>query len=215
MEITWLGHACFRLRGKEVTVITDPFGPQLGYTLGRVSAQIVTISHDHPGHNNAAAVGGDPRVLRGPGEYEVQDVLVTAVASYHDGERGKRLGRNTIYLLHIDDLTVCHLGDLGHLLTDQQREEMSAVDILLVPVGGKNTINAAQATEVISQVDARIVIPMHYATAATEGKVEGLDPLEKFCREMGVEVVEPQPKLAVTRGNLPAEPQIIALNYRG
>lgn len=215
MEITWLGHACFRLRGKEVTVITDPFGPQLGYTLGRVSAQIVTISHDHPGHNNAAAVGGDPHVLRGPGEYEVQDVLVTAVASYHDAERGKRLGRNTIYLLHIDDLTVCHLGDLGHLLTDQQREEMSDVDILLVPVGGKNTINAAQATEVISQVDARIVIPMHYATAATEGKVEGLDPLEKFCREMGVEVVEPQPKLAVTRGNLPVEPQIIALNYRG
>lgn len=215
MEITWLGHACFRLRGKEVTVITDPFGPQLGYTLGRVSAHIVTISHDHPGHNNAAAVGGDPHVLRGPGEYEVQDVLVTAVASYHDAERGKRLGRNTIYLLHIDDLTVCHLGDLGHLLTDQQREEMSDVDILLVPVGGKNTINAAQATEVISQVDARIVIPMHYATAATEGKVEGLDPLEKFCREMGVEVVEPQPKLAVTRGNLPVEPQIIALNYRG
>jgi L-ascorbate metabolism protein UlaG (beta-lactamase superfamily) len=215
MEITWLGHACFRLRGKEVTVITDPFGPQLGYTLGRVSAQIVTISHDHPGHNNAAAVGGDPHVLRGPGEYEVQDVLVTAVASYHDAERGKRLGRNTIYLLRIDDLVVCHLGDLGHLLTDQQREEMSDVDILLVPVGGKNTINAAQAAEVISQVDARIVIPMHYATAATEGKVEGLDPVEKFCREMGVEVVEPQPKLAVTRGNLPVEPQIIALNYRG
>ncbi len=215
MEITWLGHACFRLRGKEVTVITDPFGPQLGYNLGRVSAQIVTISHDHPGHNNAAAVGGDPYVVRGPGEYEVQDVLITAVAAYHDDERGKRLGRNTIYLLHIDDLAVCHLGDLGHLLTDHQREEIGDVDVLLAPVGGKNTINAAQATEVISQVDPRIVIPMHYATAATEGKVEGLDPLEKFCREMGVEVVEPQPKLAVTRGSLPAEPQVITLSYRG
>ncbi|HEY7349812.1 MAG TPA: MBL fold metallo-hydrolase [Ktedonobacterales bacterium] len=215
MELTWLGHSCFRLRGKEVTVITDPFGPQLGYTLGRISAQIVTISHDHPGHNNVAAVGGDPYVLRGPGEYEVQDVLVTAVASYHDAERGKRLGRNTIYLMHIDDLAVCHLGDLGHLLTDQQREEMSDVDILLVPVGGKNTINAAQAAEVISQIDPRIVIPMHYATPATEGKVEGLDPLEKFCREMGVEAAEPQPKLAVTRSSLPAEPQVITLNYRG
>jgi L-ascorbate metabolism protein UlaG (beta-lactamase superfamily) len=215
MEITWLGHSCFRLRGKEVTVLTDPFGPQLGYTLGRVSAQIVTVSHDHPGHNNAAAVGGGPRVLRGPGEYEVQDVLVTAVASYHDAERGKRLGRNTIYLLHIDDLAVCHLGDLGHLLTDDQREEIGDVDILLVPVGGKNTINAAQAAEVISQLDPRMIIPMHYATAATEGKVEGLDPVDKFCREMGVEVVEPQPKLAVTRGNLPSEPQVIILNYRG
>jgi L-ascorbate metabolism protein UlaG (beta-lactamase superfamily) len=215
MEITWLGHACFRLRGKEVTVITDPYGPQIGYTLGRVSAQIVTVSHDHAGHNNAAAVGGDPYVVRGPGEYEVQDVLITAVAAYHDAERGKVLGRNTIYLLHIDDLAVCHLGDLGHLLTDNQREEIGDVDVLLVPVGGKNTINAAQATEVISQVDPRVVIPMHYATAATEGKVEGLDPLEKFCREMGVEAVEPQPKLAVTRGTLPAEPQVITLSYRG
>jgi L-ascorbate metabolism protein UlaG (beta-lactamase superfamily) len=215
MEVTWLGHSCFRLRGKEVTVITDPYGPQIGYTLGRVSAQIVTVSHDHPGHNYVTGVGGDPHVLRGPGEYEVQDVLVTAVASYHDAERGKRLGRNIIFLLHIDDLSVCHLGDLGHLLTDEQREEIGDVDVLLVPVGGKNTINAGQATEVISQLDPRIVIPMHYATPATEGKVEGLDPVEKFCREMGVEVVEPQPKLAVTRGNLPSEPQVITLSYRG
>jgi|SRR5579859_267306 len=215
MEVTWLGHSCFRLRGKEVTVVTDPFGPQLGYSLGRVNAQIVTISHDHPGHNNAEAVGGNPHVLRGPGEYEIQDVLITAVAAYHDAERGKLLGRNTIYLLRIDDLVVCHLGDLGHLLTDEQRGEMSDVDVLLVPVGGKNTINAAQATEVISQVDPRIIIPMHYATSATEGKVEGLDPLDKFCREMGIEVVDPQPKLAVTRGSLPAEPQVITLNYRG
>ncbi len=215
MEITWLGHACFRLRGKEVVVLTDPFGPQFGYTLGRVSAQIVTVSHDHPGHNNVAAVSGEPYVLRGPGEYEVQNVLITAVASYHDAERGKRLGRNTIYVLHIDDLAVCHLGDLGHVLTDEQREEIGEVDILLTPVGGKNTIDTAQAVEVIGQLDPRIIIPMHYATAATEGKVEGLDPVEKFCREMGVEVTEPQPKLAVTRGTLPAEPQVITLSYRG
>ncbi len=215
MELTWLGHACFRLRGKEVSIITDPFGPQLGYALGRVSAQIVTVSHDHPGHNNAAAVGGDPRVIRGPGEYEVQDVLITAVASYHDAERGKRLGRNTIYSLHIDDLAVCHLGDLGHVLTDAQREEIGDVDILLVPVGGKHTLNASQAVEVISQLEPRIIIPMHYATAATEGKVEGLDPVEKFYREMGVEGAEPQPKLAVTRGTLPTEPQVTTLSYRG
>lgn len=215
MELTWLGHACFRLRGKEVTIITDPFGPQLGYTLGRVNAQIVTVSHDHPGHNNVGAVGGEPHVIRGPGEYEVQDVLITAVASYHDDERGKRLGRNTIYALHIDDISVCHLGDLGHVLTNGQREEIGDVDVLLVPVGGKNTINAAQAVEVISQLEPRIIIPMHYATAATEGKVEGLDPVEKFCREMGVEVVDPQPKLAVTRGTLPSEPQVTTLSYRG
>jgi L-ascorbate metabolism protein UlaG (beta-lactamase superfamily) len=101
------------------------------------------------------------------------------------------------------------------VLTDSQREEIGDVDVLLTPVGGNHTINAEQAVEVISQLDPRIVIPMHYATAATEGKVEGLDPVEKFCREMGVEVVEPQPKLAVTRGTLPAEPQLITLSYRG
>ena len=215
MEVTWLGHSCFRVRGKDVTLVTDPFGPQLGYSLGKINAQIVTISHDHPGHNNAAAVGGNPRVLRGPGEYEISDVLITAVASYHDQERGKQFGRNTIYLFHIDDLLVCHLGDLGHLLTDEQQEEISDVDILMIPVGGNHTINAAQAAEVVSQVEPRIILPMHYATPATEGTLEGLDPVEKFCREMGAEVIEPQPKLAVTRGNLPAEPQVITLNYRG
>lgn len=216
MELSWLGHACFRLRGKEVTVVTDPVGPQVGYTLPRgLNAQIVTVSHDHPGHNNLAAVGGNPRVVRGPGEYEIQDVLITAIASYHDAERGKKLGRNTIYLLHMDDLQICHLGDLGHPLTEEQQEEMSDVDVLLLPVGGNHTINAAQAVEVISQIEPKIVIPMHYATPATQGKVEGLDPVEKFCREMGIEAVEPQPRLAVTRNSLPAEPQVVILNYRG
>src|SRR5260370_41877849 len=111
MELSWLGHGCFRLRGKEVTVVTDPVGPEVGYTLARgLTAEIVTVSHDHAGHNNVAAVSGTPRVLRGPGEYEIGDVLITAIASYHDGERGKKLGRNTIYLLHLDDVQICHLG---------------------------------------------------------------------------------------------------------
>src|SRR5207249_2477370 len=151
MEISWLGHSCFQLRGRNVTLITDPFSPQLGYSLGKISAPIVTVSHDHPGHNYASGVGGNPRIVRGPGEYEISDVLITGVASYHDNKRGQELGRNTIYVIHMDDLIVCHLGDLGHILQYEQLDEVAAADMLLVPIGGQHRINAAQAAAVISQ----------------------------------------------------------------
>ena len=214
MEITWLGHSCFQLRGKNVTLITDPFSPQLGYSLGKLNAPIVTISHDHTGHNYVQGVGGNPRVVRGPGEYEISDVLITGVASYHDTKRGQEHGRNTIYVIHIDELVICHLGDLGHTLQEEQLEEVADADVLLIPIGGHNTINATQAAEVISQVEPRIIIPMHYRTAAVEGTREALDPLDKFCREMGVDMTNTQPKLVVTRNNLPAETQVVILSHR-
>lgn len=216
MEIVWFGHSCFQLRGKSVTLITDPFSPQAGLPtgdasrLGKVSASIVTISHDHPGHNYAVGVGGNPRVVQGPGEYEISDVLITGVASYHDNERGKQLGRNTIYIIHMDDIVICHLGDLGHTLQEEQLEEVADADVLLVPISGQHTINASQAAEVISQVEPRVVIPMHYAPDA-----EGVpNPLDKFCREMGVEATHSQPRLAVARTTLPAEMQVVILEAR-
>ncbi|HEU5381085.1 MAG TPA: MBL fold metallo-hydrolase [Ktedonobacteraceae bacterium] len=216
MEIFWLGHSCFQLRGKNVTLITDPFSPQAdsptgdASRLGKVSASIVTISHDHPGHNYAMGVSGNPRVVRGPGEYEISDVLITGVASYHDNERGKQFGRNTIYVIHMDDLVICHLGDLGHTLQEEQLEEVADADILLIPVSGQHTIAAAQAAEVISQVEPRIVVPMHYQP--TQGDMP--NPLDKFCREMGIETAHSQPKLTVARTTLPAEMQVIILETR-
>ena len=210
MEISWLGHSCFQLRGKNVTLITDPFSPQLGHSLGKISAPIVTISHNHPGHNFAGGVDGDPRIVRGPGEYEISDVLITGVASYHDNKHGQELGRNTIYIIHIDDLIICHLGDLGHILQEEQLEEVAVADMLLVPIGGQHTINAAQAAEVISQVEPHIVIPMHYSPPI--GDVP--NPLDKFCREMGIEAINPQPKLSITRSALPAETQVVILSIR-
>src|SRR6266478_2026623 len=217
MEISWLGHACFQLRGKNVTLITDPFSPQPAdlpqgeaRRLGKVNASIVTISHNHAGHNYAAGVGGQPHIVRGPGEYEISDVLITGVASYHDSKRGQELGRNTIYVIHMDDLIICHLGDLGHTLQEEQLEEVADADILLVPIGGQNTINAAQAAEVISQVEPRIIIPMHYHPATGEAS----SPLDKFCREMGIETINTQPKLVVTRSALPAETQVVILSIR-
>jgi L-ascorbate metabolism protein UlaG (beta-lactamase superfamily) len=210
MEISWLGHSCFQLRGKNVTLITDPFSPQLGHSLGKISAPIVTISHNHPGHNYAGGVDGDPRIVRGPGEYEISDVLITGVASYHDNKHGQELGRNTIYIIHMDDLVICHLGDLGHVLQEEQLEEVADADMLLVPIGGQHTINAAQAAEVISQVEPHIVIPMHYSPPTGDAP----NPLDKFCREMGIEAINPQPKLSITRSTLPAETQVVILSIR-
>ncbi len=216
MEISWLGHSCFQLRGKNVTLITDPFSPQVGastgeaYKLGKVSASIVTVSHDHPGHNYVVGVDGNPRALRGPGEYEISDVLITGVSAYHDNERGKQLGRNTMYVIHMDDIMICHLGDLGHNLQEEQLEAVADADILLIPISGQHTLNAAQAAEVISQVEPRIVIPMHYHPLG-----EGLpDPLVKFCGEMGIEAARGQYKLNIARTSLPAEMQVVILEAR-
>jgi L-ascorbate metabolism protein UlaG (beta-lactamase superfamily) len=207
MEISWFGHSCFQLRGKNIALITDPFTPAA--RLAGVSVSIVTVSHDHPGHNNAAGVSGNPRIIRGPGEYEIHDVLITGVASYHDDKHGKDYGRNTIYVIHIDELTICHLGDLGHMLHEEQLEEVADADILFVPIGGGHSLNATQAAEVISQVEPHIVVPMHYHSVD-----ESSSALATFCREMGVEAVNPQPKLTVTRNSLPVEMQVVLLATR-
>jgi L-ascorbate metabolism protein UlaG (beta-lactamase superfamily) len=216
MELTWLGHSCFRLRGKDVTLVTDPPSPSTGYSLGRINADIVTISHDHPGHNYIQATAGkEPYIVRGPGEYEIRNVLITGLQTYHDNERGARLGRNTVYLFHMDDLLICHLGDLGHILNAREQEEINGCDVLLLPVGGGNALDAKRAVEVVSQVEPQVIVPMHYATPALKPSSATLDPVEKFCHEMGVEVAEPLPKLALTRGSLPPEPQVVLLTYRG
>ncbi len=213
MELTWLGHSCFRLRGKDATLITDPPDPATGYSLGRITADIVTVSHNHAGHNFVKAISGDPKVVDGPGEYEVHQILISGVQTYHDRERGKVLGRNTAYLITMDDVQICHLGDLGDALDDRAQEALSGADVLLVPVGGSAALDAERAVEVIAQIEPRIVVPMHYATPAY--KPGGLDPVDKFLREMGVEASEPLPKLAITKASLPTEPQVVLLTYRG
>jgi L-ascorbate metabolism protein UlaG (beta-lactamase superfamily) len=217
MEISWLGHACFQLRGKNVVLMTDPFPSQSapmqheGSRQGKASVSIITVSHNHTMHSFVEKVGGNPRVLRGPGEYEISDVLITGVASFHDDQRGQVHGRNTIYIIHMDDLVICHLGDLGHTLHENQLEEVADADILFVPIGGGNSLNPTQAAEVISQVEPRIVIPMHYPV---ESGGEISSELTKFCREMGVETIEPQSKLSVTRNSLPLEMQVVLLSVR-
>lgn len=208
MELTWLGHSCFRIRGKAATIVTDPYEDKIGLKLGRVTADIVTVSHNHYDHNNVKAVGGNPKVVAGPGEYEIGGVFITGVQTAHDPEGGAKRGKNTAYLIDVDDLVVCHLGDLGHVLDTQQVEAMSNVDLLLIPVGGNYTINASQAAEVISLIEPRIVIPMHYKI---EGLTLDIDPLERFARAMGLKEVSSVPKLSVTKSSLPEETQVVVL----
>ena len=214
MEITWLGHSCFRLRGREAAVVTDPCAKSTGYSVGRLAADIVTVSHDHPGHNNVAAVTGSPRVVQGPGEFEIAGVLIMGIRTYHDEEKGERLGKNIAYVLEVDDLRVCHLGDLGHVPTPEQVEELSGVDILLAPVGGNNTIAAAAAAETVSLLEPKLVLPMHYQTPAAKAQ---LDPLDRFLKEMGAPsaLEERQAKLSITKSTLPHETKVLVLDYRG
>src|SRR5271157_128600 len=211
MEITWLGHSCFRPKGKQATVITDPFSPSIGYTLGKVTAEIVTVSHSHPGHSYTQGVGGEPRILKSPGEYESAGVLSVGVRTFHDNEKGAQRGKNTAFVIDVDDVMICHLGDLGHVLTAEQVAEINGVDVLLIPVGGVSTIDAVQAAQVVRQLEPKIVIPMHYKTDAIKREFETAD---RFLKEMGVKEAIPQPKLTVNKNSLPLTMQVVMLSYK-
>ena len=210
MDITWLGHSCFRIKGSHATVITDPYSPDLGYSLGKPTARIVTVSHQHPGHSYVQGIGGQPKLVQGPGEYEISGVLISGIATFHDGERGKKRGKNTVYHMEIDEISVCHLGDLGHVLTGEQVEEIDDVDVLLLPVGGVSTIDAPMAAEIVRQLEPKAVIPMHYKTPALSWELE---PVERFLKEIGAKEVNSQPKLSLTKSNLPTSTQVILLDY--
>ena len=210
MDISFLGHASFKLKGKRTTVVTDPYDASLGLKYPKVEADIVTITHDHPDHNAAGQVSGDPFVVSGPGEYEIKGAKIIGVPSFHDEKKGELRGKNTIYNIRIDELWVCHLGDLGQTaLTDEQLEEIGQVDVLLVPVGGVYTIDAAGAAKTAASLEPKVVIPMHYAEGANNLKLE---PADKFLKEMGSEKTEPLVKLSVSREKLPEELAVVLLN---
>lgn len=214
MEIIPLGHASFKLRGRQATVVTDPYeSAMVGLKFPKhVEANIVTISHEHQDHNAASIVSGNPFVVRGPGEYEVKGVSIIGTPTFHDEEKGAKRGRNTVYRIEIDGMVVVHLGDLGHVLASHQVDVLDGVDILLVPVGGFYTINAAQAAEVVSELEPVIVVPMHYGRLQLNQQAFGsLLPVAAFLKEMGKEDITPQPKLSISRDKLPPELQVVIL----
>jgi len=215
MEIKYFGHSCFLLRDKNATLLTDPFSPEVGLKLPRIAADIVTITHDHYDHNNTGIVQAkmreEPFIIKGPGEYEVSGVSIFGVATYHDNSLGKERGRNTIYIIIMDGIRLAHLGDLGHILTDEQLEEVNGVDILFIPTGGIYTLDAKEAVEVIGQIEPRIVIPMHYQLPGLKIK---LNPVEDFLKEMGLKEIKPLDKLVVSRERLPEERAVVVLNAK-
>jgi L-ascorbate metabolism protein UlaG (beta-lactamase superfamily) len=208
MEIFWLGHACFRIRGREATVVTDPCPPATGYKIGKVAADLVTISHDDPESNYRQAISGEPKFISGPGEYEIAGVLINAIRTHQSGSQGK----NVAFVMDMDELSICHLGNLSQVPTGDDVEILSAADILLIPVGGGVTMDSAAAAETVSLLEPKIVIPMRYKTPAAKAQ---LDPVEKFLKEMGAEAKTPEPRLNVTKSNLPADTTIVLLEPRG
>ena len=198
-EFRWFGHNCFRIRAREATILTDPLDRSTGYAMPKQTADVVTISHDHPGHSNLAAVKPEYQVVRGPGEYEMHDIFVTGIRTYHDDSRGKERGYNTVYLIEVEGMIVCHLGDLGHALTEEQAELMSNVDVLFVPAGGGNVISPSLAAEVVGQLEPKLVIPMQYRTDVGDKK---LGEVGDFCKHLGIEMPAAEEKLTLRSSDL-------------
>lgn len=190
MELTYFGHSCFSLKSRNATLITDPFSSEIGWSLPKLTADIVTISHDHYDHSASDQIKGTsrretPMVIKHPGEYEVQGISVFGYRTFHDAIKGEERGTNTVYLIVFDQLRICHLGDLGHQLSDDLIEQLGHIDVLLVPVGGKYTIDAADAVKVITSLEPGIVVPMHYRLPQHEEKLQELAPLETFQAAYG------------------------------
>ena len=210
MDIVWNGHACFRLRGRDATIVTDPYDRSTGFPQLKLTADVVTVSHAHPHHSNLEVVlpaGERVRSVDGPGEYEIAGSLIEGVATFRDKQKGKERGKNTAFMIHLDDVSVCHLGALAHTLNSSQIEALKDADVLLIPVGGGEVLDGAAAAEVVSQLEPRIVIPMYYGTPShTE-----LESAERFCKELAVTDAAVLPRLQVTKTTLPDETRLVLL----
>ncbi|MDW8064112.1 MAG: MBL fold metallo-hydrolase [Anaerolineae bacterium] len=213
MEITWFGLHCFRIRSRAATIITDPYDRSVGLNLPRLKADIVTFSQEAPNEDAIRAVKGVSHVLGGPGEYEIRNVFITGLDIRPENRRKRdRQRRNTIFLFELEELRVCHLGHLQHVPSQAEIEEvLGEVDVLLAPVGGGEALNAAQAAEVVSLLEPRIVIPMYYRVPGLTLK---LDPIQKFLKEMGSEKAPTLDTLRISKGELPEETQVIVLQLQ-
>jgi len=182
MKIKWLGHACFLITsGGGLRVITDPYavGEGISYSPIKETADVVVVSHDHGDHNNVSVVQGKPEVVQGSGTKTAKGIRFKGVATSHDASQGQQRGLNTVFCFTIDDLTLCHLGDLGHVLSPGQVTEIGAVDILFVPVGGFFTIDAIVASQVCDQLKPRLAIPMHFKTPRCAYPIAGVEDFLK------------------------------------
>lgn len=213
MELTYIGHSCFKMKSKDSSIIIDPYDPKFtGLKLPKLDANILIITHEHLDHNYREGVSNFTHIIEAPGEYEISGIFINGISTFHDDKKGVERGKNTIYCIELEDMTVLHLGDLGHELSEQTIEKLPIVDILLIPVGGGFTIDAKTASKVISSLEPKIVIPMHYKSNQNPDISDSLAPLEKFLDEMGGDKDATKvDKLKVSKRDLEEETKVIVL----
>lgn len=215
MKIEYLGHSSFLITTSQGTrIITDPFDPagypgQLNYGVYSEPVDVVTISHDHADHAGFKVLRGSPVLIKGEGTFAAKDTEFLGVGTYHDDAKGAKRGKNTVFVISADGLRIAHLGDLGHVLTAEQAAEIGNVDVALVPVGGYFTIDATQATKVAEQLDANIVIPMHYKTPKCNFPIASV---EEFLKGKTNVVRTGSSAIEVTRESIPNRQQIVVLD---
>jgi L-ascorbate metabolism protein UlaG (beta-lactamase superfamily) len=203
MNISWYGQSCFRLESKGISVLIDPFNKEIGLKPPRLNDDIVLVTHDHFDHNNIEGAKEGAFVITGPGEYEKSGIFIEGIKSFHDNVEGKERGLNIIFSIKMEDIRICHLGDLGqNILTDEQIESIGDVDILMIPVGdGGATIDAVKAASIIKEIEPKIIIPMHYQVPGLTLK---LDDAKKFIKEIGLKPEEVE-VYKINKKTLPTE----------
>jgi len=209
MDITWYGHSCFRIteRGK-ANIVTDPYDESIGYGALNLKSEIVTISHNTPGHANVEAVRDWQYLIERPGEYEIGGVFIIATPMINKKVADARY--NLAYTFDYGKSKVVHMGDIQHVPSQSDLDALGEVNVLLVPVGGGGALNASQAAEVVAMIEPSIVIPMHYKT---DHSLLELDPVDKFLTEMGVSQIEPQESLRVSSSSTPEQTEVMMLAY--
>jgi L-ascorbate metabolism protein UlaG (beta-lactamase superfamily) len=216
MKVKWYGHAAFLITSDEgIKIMIDPyepgaFGGQLSYGKIKDQADIVLTSHDHADHNYTQDLPGTPQVIKGSGSKTIKGILMKGVSTYHDPSKGSERGANTIFTIKINNIQLCHLGDLGHLLSDKELAEIGPVEILLIPVGGFFTIDPEEATRVAEQTRPRILIPMHFKTEKCGFPIA---PVENFLKGK-TNVKRPRAsEITFDQATLPQQMEIVVLEY--
>ncbi len=211
MELTYIGQSCFFIKGKKTSLLIDPYNPDItGFKMPKQTAKILLNSHDHEDHSFNKQVNHE-KLIDTPGEYEVDDVYITGFSTFHDDKEGKERGKNIVFQIEVDGISILHLGDIGHELPEKYISKIGRVDILLIPVGGKFTIDAFEASKIISTLEPAIVVPMHFRTE--DSLLKELDDLSKFLHEMGVSSPEKLDSLKLTAPeNDEKETRIVILN---
>lgn len=216
MKIRWLGHAAFLIESEKGTrIITDPYesggyGGAVGYGPIDQEADVVVVSHGHSDHSFVEGVPGSPEIVKGPGRHQAAGIEFNGVACFHDDSNGRERGKDTMFVFEVDGITVCHTGDLGHQPTDEQLKSLGRVDVLLVPVGGMYTIDAAEATRLAQRLSAKVVIPMHFQTDKCTFPIATVDD---FLKDKQAVRRDGSSEVTLARDSLPGQTEIIVLEH--